>query len=168
MTPKYSVGALVGALMLAASLWSYPANAVTFHWSIAGGNIGGFITGLEDNPGLQPAVNVTVTNSIIGGLGDYVPTASANEFIVFGGAITFAHFDSNLGSFHLVLLLDPVVPINNGFLFDNSGQHGLATPISFEVATPLPAALPLFATGLGVLGLLGWRRKRKAHGITAG
>jgi hypothetical protein len=28
-------------------------------------------------------------------------------------------------------------------------------------ATPLPAALPLFATGLGALGLLGWRRKRK-------
>jgi len=27
---------------------------------------------------------------------------------------------------------------------------------------PLPAALPLFATGLGVMGLLGWRRKRKA------
>jgi hypothetical protein len=30
-------------------------------------------------------------------------------------------------------------------------------------ATPLPAALPLFATGLGALGLLGWRRKRKAR-----
>jgi hypothetical protein len=28
-------------------------------------------------------------------------------------------------------------------------------------SVPLPAALPLFATGLGVLGLLGWRRKRK-------
>ena len=27
--------------------------------------------------------------------------------------------------------------------------------------TPLPAALPLFAAGLGVLGLLGWRRKPK-------
>ena len=26
---------------------------------------------------------------------------------------------------------------------------------------PLPAALPLFATGLGALGLLGWRRKQK-------
>ena len=30
-------------------------------------------------------------------------------------------------------------------------------------ATPLPAALPLFASGLGALGLLGWLRKRKAQ-----
>ena len=34
-------------------------------------------------------------------------------------------------------------------------------------ATPLPAALPLFATGLGVLGLLGWGRKRKAAAAVA-
>jgi hypothetical protein len=27
--------------------------------------------------------------------------------------------------------------------------------------TPLPAALPLFATGVGALGLLGWRKRRK-------
>ena len=32
-------------------------------------------------------------------------------------------------------------------------------------ATPLPAALPLFATGIGGLGLLGWRRKRKALAV---
>jgi hypothetical protein len=33
--------------------------------------------------------------------------------------------------------------------------------------TPLPAALPLFATGLGAMGLLGWRRKRKAFAAIA-
>jgi hypothetical protein len=31
--------------------------------------------------------------------------------------------------------------------------------------TPLPTALPLFATGIGGLGLLGWRRKRKAQAV---
>jgi hypothetical protein len=34
------------------------------------------------------------------------------------------------------------------------------TPVA---QTPLPAALPLFATGLGALGLFAWRRKRKAQ-----
>jgi len=34
-------------------------------------------------------------------------------------------------------------------------------------AAPLPATLPLFATGLGALGLLGWRRKKKAQAIAA-
>lgn len=29
-------------------------------------------------------------------------------------------------------------------------------------AVPVPAALPLFASGLGALGFIGWRRKRKA------
>ena len=47
---------------------------------------------------------------------------------------------------------------------------GLITGFSFVPPgqTPLPAAFPLFATGLGALGLLGWRRKRKgAAAITA-
>jgi len=34
---------------------------------------------------------------------------------------------------------------------------------AFLAETPLPAALPLFASGIGALGLLGWRRKRKAQ-----
>lgn len=31
-----------------------------------------------------------------------------------------------------------------------------------QAPIPLPAAFPLFASGLGVLGLLGWRRRRKS------
>jgi len=48
---------------------------------------------------------------------------------------------------------------NNGqnlnFPMTQSGFESTAS------ATPLPAALPLFSTGLGALGLLGWRRKRR-------
>jgi hypothetical protein len=33
--------------------------------------------------------------------------------------------------------------------------------VSPNAVTPLPAAFPLFATGLGAIGLFGWRRKRK-------
>jgi hypothetical protein len=44
--------------------------------------------------------------------------------------------------------------------FPVSGSFVSAVPLS---AVPLPAALPLFASGLGALGLLGWRRKRKAQ-----
>ncbi len=42
----------------------------------------------------------------------------------------------------------------------NSGSIGF-TPASETSATPLPAALPLFASGGGLLGFLGWRRRRK-------
>ena len=44
----------------------------------------------------------------------------------------------------------------------NSGAIFEDTPAP---ATPLPAALPLFASGLGAFGLLAWRRKRKASAI---
>jgi hypothetical protein len=38
---------------------------------------------------------------------------------------------------------------------------GVQGTLSVNFATPLPAALPLFASGCGALGLLAWRRKRK-------
>ena len=51
---------------------------------------------------------------------------------------------------------------------ETAGGFQIATEVAGTGATPLPAALPLFATGLGALGLLGWRRKRKnAAAITA-
>ena len=62
------------------------------------------------------------------------------------------------------------VALNGGF--QPFGQitdtiDGLAFLGEAAPATPLPAALPLFATGLGGLGLLGWRRKRKVAALAA-
>jgi hypothetical protein len=63
------------------------------------------------------------------------------------------------------------------FQFYDNNPFALAfgtnyTPSTFQIdvaaaATPLPATLPLFATGLGALGLYGWRRKRKAAALAA-
>jgi hypothetical protein len=59
-----------------------------------------------------------------------------------------------------------VVGVNSFNLF---GAHIPSTDVGSvsitPAATPLPAALPLFATGLGALGLLGWRRKRTARSL---
>jgi hypothetical protein len=61
---------------------------------------------------------------------------------------------------------------NNGLIYTPMiGQPGFSLDPAFAITydlvsdgtVPLPAALPLFATGLGALGLLGWRRKRKAQ-----
>jgi hypothetical protein len=46
---------------------------------------------------------------------------------------------------------------------DPSNDISVTSSALGAVVTPLPAAFPLFATGLGALGLLGWRRKRKAQ-----
>ena len=66
-------------------------------------------------------------------------------------------------------------PISTGLftttqeVFFQTSFGGFGETITLEgtgvAATPIPAALPLFATGLGGLGLLGWRRKRKARAV---
>jgi len=57
-----------------------------------------------------------------------------------------------------------------GYLFTDSTSGGPAynTVGSISVSqTPLPTTLPLLATGLGALGLLGWLRKRKVAAALA-
>jgi hypothetical protein len=41
----------------------------------------------------------------------------------------------------------------------------VAFDVPVAATTPLPAALPLFATGIGAMGFIGWRRKRKAQAV---
>lgn len=46
--------------------------------------------------------------------------------------------------------------------FFNGGVDNVVYSAGGSTVVPLPAALPLMAGGLGLLGLMGWRRKRAA------
>lgn len=59
-------------------------------------------------------------------------------------------------------------PAHFYFGLNDFGGSDLAQSVTFQSftinsATPLPGTLPLFASGLGALGLLGWRKKKKAE-----
>jgi hypothetical protein len=103
-----------------------------------------------------------------------------NNYVVTGDAIVFGNCTSSVCYSYAG---DGVVAIGygrySGAVYKSDGGIGgayttttendevLAVVAGSPSATPLPAALPLFAGGLSVIGLLGWRRKRKAAPITA-
>jgi hypothetical protein len=96
-----------------------------------------FVTGGSYPFGPSTFYDITISDSATAGLVGFL-----------GGLLTFSVQNGDFGVFQTV-----------------GGGVGTLTP---EVAaTPLPAALPLFAGGLGALGLLGWSRKRKTAALAA-
>jgi hypothetical protein len=68
------------------------------------------------------------------------------------------HSSSNLFFFS-----PPNLGSDYGMVLINSNELTIDSVNGITSETPLPAALPLFVTGLGALGLLGWRRKRRTQ-----
>ena len=180
MTSKYSAGALVGALMLAVGFWSYPANALTFHFSFTDSNNGagfvpgtitGDITGLAADGLNQQAAGVFVTsfpaglNITLSPAFNFVtaPDVTSNSFNVSGGVITSLIFDARTDTgvpFTELTLTFPTSRLAN-FQVDEIDDRVSLGPLIIPPVSevPLPAALPLFATGLGALGLFEWEEE---------
>jgi hypothetical protein len=111
------------------------------------------------------------------------PSSTPSFTVDASGVLTDAHFFGT-GFFdttnYVQLSLDRVLPSQDvaglfqyvfppgQLLYQSGGDFGRLIYTTVPVAeTPLPAALPLFASGAGVIGLLVRRRKRKSGAIGA-
>ena len=107
----------------------------------------GELTGEGNN-----SVGVTGPTSYFGS--DNVVYPSATTVVDgFGLGVLLANSD--------MIAIDPGGPYNVQYSVNNTTYTGETFTLTLVTATPLPAALPLFASGLGALGLFGWRRKRR-------
>jgi len=102
-----------------------------------------------------------------GGPGGSNPYFGSLSFTISGANLTLASFaELSKGG-------DPSAFFSLDIISGTTGRTGAvdcctgrSTP--FEVSTvPLPAALPLFAGGLGVMGVIGWRKRRKVAAAAA-
>jgi hypothetical protein len=165
--------ALATAFVVGGLLGGQPAQASTLLFTLSGtDNYSWYLdstpspTGFETTlggdfwfAGVGPAAYLIFWSAGQGG----ALTASANPGNAYGPPFTF---DLSGPQIYSGLVSAPVfvTGVFTGFTIFSGGSSLDTLTIS---QTPLPAALPLFATGLGALGLLGWRRKRKAAALAA-
>jgi hypothetical protein len=132
-------------------------------------------TGSNNSNGFQAAIFQSILT---------IPTAETLTFSLAADDVAFVYLDG-----HNICSLGGVHQASSGSCTtatESQGQHTLeifyadientqavldfgvtTSGITGIAPTPLPAALPLFAGGLGALGLLGWRRKRTARSVAA-
>jgi hypothetical protein len=80
-----------------------------------------------------------------------------------GAAIWLAYSEdfTATSSSTLLQLIDTEGGYNAGIYLDD------VSVVPLNGTTPIPGALPLFASGAGVLGFIGWRRKKKSAPLAA-
>jgi hypothetical protein len=157
---------LAGALLLA----STAAHAATFTLDNVTFDTDGTITGSFAYDGSSVTnVSMVLNNPANPSLdGDYT---APPIFLFDSGTQTIFQFQNDAAGIEF-RVTDPFsFSAPNPLVLGDSGSSVETPELLFDInsgsldPTPLPAALPLFATGLGGLGLLGWRRKRKAQAV---
>jgi hypothetical protein len=131
--------------------------------SVTNGTITDPITGLATSGGVDNLlfpIGTTFTGPPVVHSGSYVSASDLDTeglgFTIAAGTIdVFGGYQPNS------------TDVTAGNNYDETGPGGFGVGTFALTATPLPAALPLFAGGLGMLGLFGRRRKSKASQAVA-
>jgi hypothetical protein len=158
------------ATITGANWWGdcYPATtcgSLSFQIAVSTNNSGTPGTVLDSIP--VGSGNQTATGQLVtGGYDEYAYSAGFAPFMLAAGTYFF-NVEAAEGPWGWETTSSAPAGAQLQEYFDMSYQS-LPEQLAFQLtssptATPLPAALPLFATGLGVLSLLGWRRKRNAQ-----
>jgi hypothetical protein len=129
-----------------------PANALGYYldWSSNGTLLTPTAPFGSAVPGTNPVTGVgtVLVNST------FCPYTNCNYITPGTNTVTFF---ANTGDY-------ATAPGNSGSAFLTANDFELGIELApVTPTTPLPAALPLFATGIGAMGFVGWRRKRKAQ-----
>ncbi len=180
--------ALISAMLIFTSI---PAIATTYNYvgspytsndnpAEFGSNMTGTVTFNFDTTGVSGTFDIpggTITNlQLTSGIYTSTFFSFSDYFVLVNGAITeWNIFNETQTSPDVELEAFKISPFTNVFdevvRFPGDTDFGATAFIEYTFSggtgvwavadTPLPAALPLFATGLGALGLLARRRKRK-------
>lgn len=160
--------ALLGAVLVSGLAPSH-ADAATYNWTISC-DIGAVCTGsgsLITSSAVGPTTVTSMTGTMLLqavsllSVGTFLSNDNQlvslidPELTTSGISFSTASYDFNIrwsGIIGDLLVIRPTGPI-----------FGTEYGATFRItsAVPVPAALPLLATGLGALGVIGWRRKRK-------
>ena len=158
---------------------SAPASADTFNLFTNGGD--GFVTdivpngfhlfGTDDGTGLNTTYTATALSDQMFNVNwvyhtaDFGPNYDPAGYVKNGIFTQLTDSDGSVdqnGAFILSVLTNDIYGFYVSSVDGIFGRGDILVTASAVSQVPLPAALPLFATGLGALGLFGWRRKRKA------
>ncbi len=148
-SPPHDVSPSMGASLTIAGFSQFIGGS--YFGSISGrndGGVAGFAAQSNEVASASADLYFYIFNSL--GASSGLPAAIDSAF-----SYTVLPGDTAVGLFH-----------TSGSNFIYLTPETLTVSLTAPGATPLPAALPLFASGLGGLGLLGWRRKRKAQART--